>query len=59
MVGYSDGSLVDTLPEDPPVIARLASLGILDRNGGDKLKNCLVVPLTDTSGRSSICVQGM
>jgi hypothetical protein len=49
-LGYSDGSLVDTLPEDPAVITRLTELGILDKKGRDRLRHCIVVPLMDASG---------
>jgi DNA primase len=49
-LGYSDGSLVDTLPEDPAVITRLTGLGILDKKGRDRLRHCIVVPLRDASG---------
>lgn len=50
LVGYSDGSLVKTLPEDPAVLSRLHGMGILDKSGLDKLTDCLVVPLTDAAG---------
>lgn len=49
-LGYSDGSLVDTLPEDPAVITHLTELGILDKKGRDRLRHCIVVPLMDASG---------
>lgn len=49
-IGYSDGTLVDTLPEDTAVIMRLTELGILDKKGCDRLTHCLIVPLTDASG---------
>jgi hypothetical protein len=50
LIGYSDGSLVGTLPEDRAVLSDLKDLGILDNNNTDKLINCLVVPLLDAAG---------
>lgn len=49
-IGYSDGSLIDTLPEDPAVISKLTRMGILEKGKRDSLESCLVVPLTDASG---------
>jgi len=50
LIGYSDGTLTQTLPEDQSVISQLIDLGILDKNGNEKLEHCLVVPLTDAAG---------
>ncbi len=49
-LGYSNGSLVDALPDDPTLFSQLLSLGILDQQGREKLTNCLVAPLTDQKG---------
>jgi len=49
-LGYSNGSLVDALPDDPALVSKLTSLSILDQRGNEKLSDCLVVPLTDQAG---------
>ncbi len=49
-LGFSNGSLVAALPDDPTLVSKLLSLGILDKKGQEKLTNCIVVPLTDRKG---------
>jgi len=49
-IGYSNGTLIEALPDDPNIIKQLSSLGILDDKGKEKLAHCLVVPLVDAAG---------
>ena len=45
-VGYCDGSLHDKLPTDGPVFEVLQALGLLNSEGREQFRGCLVVPLT-------------
>lgn len=56
--GFSDGSLVDTLPvadpasrgEDRDTITALRQIGILDSKGRDVFSGCVIFPLQDSAG---------
>jgi len=56
--GFSDGSLVDTLPvvnpaskgEDHDTLAALKQIGILDGKGRDVFSGCVILPLEDSAG---------
>ena len=45
-IGYCDGSLVGKLPTEGPVFETLQSLGVLNAEGKEHFRGCLVVPLT-------------
>ena len=45
-IGYCDGSLHSKLPTDGPVFEALQSLGMLNSEGKEHFRGCLVVPLT-------------
>lgn len=46
-VGYADGSLVETLPQDENTLAAFRELGVLDGKGRDALSGCVVFPVFD------------
>jgi len=45
-VGFCDGSLLKTLPNDGEVIAALQGLGLLTQDKKEHFRGCVVVPLT-------------
>lgn len=45
-VGFADGSLLDTLPEDGEVREALTQLGVLTARGRELFSGCVVFPLT-------------
>jgi len=49
-VGYVNGTLGETLPEDQEVIAALKKIGILNQKGREHFYNCVVFPLYDANG---------
>ena len=49
-VGYVNGNLLETLPEDEEIIKVLKRLGILNQKGHEILYNCVVFPLYDAKG---------
>lgn len=49
-VGYADGSLVETLPQDESQLAAFRALGVLDGKGHDALSGCVVFPVFDGKG---------
>lgn len=49
-LGFANGSLRNTLPEDGPLIATLKSLGILNERGREHFYNCVIFPITDENG---------
>ena len=44
-VGYSDGSLLKSLPDSGPVRDALVQIGILNAEGKEHFRGCVVVPL--------------
>jgi len=45
-VGFCDGTLRKTLPEDGPLIEALQAIGVLTADGKEHFRGCVVVPLT-------------
>lgn len=45
-IGYCDGSVRPKLPNDGPAFEALRQLGILNEEGNEHFRGCLVVPLT-------------
>lgn len=45
-VGYCDGSLKETLPQDGPLLESLKTLGVLTADGKEHFRGCVVVPLS-------------
>lgn len=45
-VGFCDGTLRKTLPEDGPLIEALQAIGVLTTDGKEHFRGCVVVPLT-------------
>ena len=49
-VGFCDGTLRKTLPEDGPLIEALQAIGVLTADGKEHFRGCVVVPLTHPEG---------
>lgn len=49
-IGYADGSLLETLPQDADSLAQFRAIGVLDANGKEVLAGCIVFPLFDATG---------
>jgi DNA primase len=49
-IGYVNGSLLETLPEDEEIIKALKDIGILNSKGHEIFYNCVVFPLYDSKG---------
>ena len=45
-VGFCDGTLRKTLPEEGPVLEALEAIGVLTAEGKELFRGCVVVPLT-------------
>ena len=45
-VGYCDGSLLRSLPQDGPLLEALQTIGVLTADGKEHFRGCVVVPLT-------------
>ncbi|ODT73768.1 hypothetical protein ABS71_06595 [bacterium SCN 62-11] len=45
-VGFCDGTLKETLPNDGPLLESLKTLGVLTADGKEHFRGCVVVPLT-------------
>ena len=45
-VGFCDGSLRKSLPEDGPILESLKAIGVLTAEGKEHFRGCVVVPLT-------------
>lgn len=45
-VGFCDGTLRKTLPDDGPLIEALQAIGVLTGDGKEHFRGCMVVPLT-------------
>ena len=45
-IGYCDGSLAETLPNQGPVREALTQLGVLNGKGKEAFRGCLIVPLS-------------
>lgn len=45
-VGFCDGSLLKTLPEEGPIVEALQSIGLLNSDKKELFRGCVVVPLT-------------
>lgn len=49
-LGYADGSLLATLPQDADGLAQFQAIGILDAAGREVLTGCVVFPVFDATG---------
>lgn len=45
-VGFCDGSLLKTLPDEGPIVEALQAIGILNSDKKELFRGCIVVPLT-------------
>ena len=45
-VGYCDGSLLRSLPQEGPLLEALQAIGVLTADGKEHFRGCVVVPLT-------------
>jgi len=46
-IGYSNGTLLNTIPEDGDIIADLKELGILNERGNEMFYGCAIFPIFD------------
>jgi DNA primase len=46
-IGYSNGTLLNTIPEDGDIIAELKEIGILNERGNEMFYGCAVFPIFD------------
>lgn len=49
-VGYADGKIFDTLPQDGEIIDQLKQIGIMTRDGKEYYAGCITFPLYDSNG---------
>jgi DNA primase len=49
-VGYANGNLLETLPDDEEIIKALKRIGVLNSKGHEIFYNCVVFPLYDAKG---------
>ena len=45
-VGFCDGSMLATLPNEGPILDALQAIGVLNAEGKEHFRGCVVVPLT-------------
>lgn len=49
-VGYADGTILDAIPPEGDVLDDLKAVGILDAQGREHFRDCVVFPIFDRSG---------
>jgi DNA primase catalytic core len=49
-VGLANGSLLEALPQDGPILAQLRAIGVLTATGREFFGGCVVFPLWNTEG---------
>ncbi|MFC1643468.1 CHC2 zinc finger domain-containing protein [Chlamydiota bacterium] len=49
-IGYANGTLFTTIPEDGEIVDSLKEIGILTENNRELFKDCVVFPIYDTHG---------
>ena len=49
-IGYADGTILDAIPPEGDVLEELKGLGILDAQGREHFRDCVVFPIADRSG---------
>lgn len=55
-IGFSNGSLLDILPDDKDITADLINLGVLTKEGKETFLNCITAPIYSSNGAlSGIC----
>ena len=45
-LGYADGSLLETIPDEGEIVDSLKAVGLLTKDGKEHFRGCVVVPLT-------------
>jgi len=50
-IGFANGSLKNTLPENGPLIDSLKSVGILNSKGTELFYNCIIFPILNEDGQ--------